>query len=90
MNYFVNFCNSRGLAARYYLAFGTEPIHDIVTLAEQVARDFPKAIFFTSELIFDNENFLTRLLHNQAPHVLQRRLHLDGLQMVILPMKLNA
>ena len=90
MKYFVNFCNSRGLAARYYLAFGTEPIHDIVTLAEQVARDFPKTIFFTSELIFEDENFLTRLLHNQAPHVLQRRLHLEGLQMVILPMKLNA
>ncbi|HXZ54052.1 MAG TPA: APC family permease [Burkholderiales bacterium] len=88
MNYFVNFCNSYGLAARYYLAFGTEPIQDIVTLAEQVARDFPSTIFFTSELIFEDESFLTRALHNQAPNVLQRRLHLEGLQMVILPMKL--
>jgi hypothetical protein len=43
-----------------------------------------------SKLIFDRENWLTRLLHNQAAMALQRRFHLRGMQMVILPMKLSA
>ena len=33
------------------------------------------------------DNWGTRLLHNQTVDVLQRRLHLRGMQMVILPMK---
>lgn len=90
LNYFVNFCNSYGLAAKYYLAFGTDPIEEIMGLCEQVRRDFPNTLFFTSKLIFDKESWLHRLLHNQAPAVLQNRLHSRGMQMIILPMLLTA
>ncbi len=89
LKYFVNFCNSYGLAAKYYLAFGTDPIEEIAKMSATVSRDFPSTIFFTSKIIFENENWFTRLLHNQAPLVLQNRLHLQGLQMIILPMKLD-
>jgi hypothetical protein len=58
-----------------------------IALAEQVHEDFPNCIFFASKLIFEQENWLIRLLHNQAALAIQRRLHLHGLQMVILPMK---
>jgi len=47
-------------------------------------------VFFTSKLIFDHDNWLTRLLHNQAATALQRQFHLRSMQMVILPMKLSA
>ena len=89
LKYFVNFCNSYGLAAKYYLAFGTDPIEEIAKMSATVSRDFPSTIFFTSKIIFENENWFTRLLHNQAPLVLQNRLHLQGMQMIILPMKLD-
>jgi hypothetical protein len=87
LTYFVNFCNSKGWAAKSYLAFGTDAIDEVTKLAEQVHEDFPNCIFFASKLIFEQENWLIRLLHNQAALALQRRLHLHGLQMVILPMK---
>jgi amino acid transporter len=90
LNYFVNFCNSHGLAAKAYLSFGTDPIEEITRLCDQVKREFPNTIFFTSKLIFEHENWFTRLLHNQAPMVLQNRLHLQGMQMVILPMRLST
>ncbi len=86
--YFVNFCHSHGLAAKSYLAFGTDAVEQIAELCDTVRNDFPGAIFFTSKLITENENFMTRMLHNQAALALQRRLHLDGIQMVILPMKI--
>jgi hypothetical protein len=53
-----------------------------------VHKEFPNCIFFTSKLIFEQENWLIRLLHNQAALAIQRPLHLRGLQMVILPMKI--
>jgi hypothetical protein len=59
-----------------------------VKLAEGVQKDFSNCAFFTSKLVFRNENWATRLLHNQTALVLQRRLHLNGMQMFILPMQL--
>ncbi|MBI4293513.1 MAG: amino acid permease [Betaproteobacteria bacterium] len=90
LSYFVNFCNSKGWAAKSFLSFGTDSIDEATRLAERVQADYPGAIFFTSKLIFERENLFIRLLHNQAPNVLQRRFHLRGMQMVILPLKLTT
>jgi len=89
LNYFVNFCNSNGLAAKAYVGFGTDAIEEFVRLAEEVQKEFPNTIFFTSKLIFRRDNWLIRLLHNQAALTIQRRLHLEGKQMVILPLQLE-
>lgn len=88
LDYFVNFCHSHGLAATSYLEFGTDAVDKISDLCERVNQDFPNAIFFTSKLIFQQENWFTKVLHNQAAMAIQRRLHFNGLQMVILPMKI--
>src|SRR4051812_27533159 len=90
LSYFVNYCNSKGWAARSYLSFGTDPIDEFTRLAQRVHAEFPNSIFFTSKLVFDRENWFVRLLHNQAATVQQRRFHLRGMQMVILPMKLSV
>lgn len=90
LRFFVNYCHSKGLAAKSYLSFGTDPIDGFVELCARVREEFPQAIFFTSKLIFRRDNWLLRLLHNQAALVLQERLHLAGMQMVILPMQVEA
>lgn len=90
LSYSFNFCHSKGWAAKSYLSFGTDPIEEFTRLAERVEAQFSNAIFFTSNLIFEVDNLFIRLLHNQAALALQRRFHLRGMQMVILPMKLNV
>jgi len=90
LRYFENFCHSNGLAAKSYLSFGTDPIDGFIELAARVREDFPNSIYFTSQLVFERDNFLVRLLHNQAALVMQQRLHLAGMQMVILPMKVET
>ena len=87
LEYFVDFCQSHGMAASSYLSFGTDAVDEVTKLCEDISGDFPNSIFFTSKLIFTSDNWFTRLLHNQAALAVQRRLHLEGLQMVILPMK---
>jgi hypothetical protein len=88
LNYFTRFCNRNGLAAMSYLAFGTDPMEELTKLAEEIKRDFPESIFFTSKLIFDRDNWYIRQLHSEAAVTLLRRLHLRNMAMVILPMKL--
>jgi len=87
LEFFVDFCQSHGMAASSYLGFGTDAVEEVTRMCEEISREFPHSIFFTSKLIFASDNWFTRLLHNQAALAAQRRLHLEGLQMVILPMK---
>jgi hypothetical protein len=56
-------------------------------LAQEVIAEYPNSVCFAAKLIFANDNLLIRWLHNQTALTMQRRLHLRGQQMVILPMK---
>ncbi|MFL9923334.1 APC family permease [Herbaspirillum lusitanum] len=87
LQFFVDFCRSHGMASRSYLGFGTDAVQEVTKLCHDISKEYPNAIFFTSKLIFEQDNWFIRLLHNQAALAIQRRLHFDGLQMVILPMK---
>jgi amino acid transporter len=89
LTYFINFCHQHGIAAKAYEAYGTDRVAELATLAEKVRDDFPNCVFFASKLIFVHDNWLTRWLHNQTPLAMQRILHLQGMQMVILPMKIG-
>ena len=88
LKFFADFCQSHGMASTSYLGFGTDAVVEITKMCEDISRQYPNSIFFTSKLIFEHDNWFTRLLHNQAALSIQRSLHFDGLQMVILPMKL--
>ncbi|NDU86031.1 MAG: amino acid permease [Ferrovum sp.] len=88
-DYYVNFCHQNGIAAKAYEAFGTDRVAELTKLAEQVHDAFPNCIFFASKLIFVHDNWLTRILHNQTALQMQRILHLQGMTMVILPMKVD-
>lgn len=85
---FVRFCRSHGVPATSRLAFGTDAVDTLTTLCRAVSVDYPNAVFFTSRLVFQRDHLFTRLLHDGAALAIQRRLHFDGLQMVILPMKI--
>ena len=90
LKYMLQFAHQQGIPATCFRDFGTDPVSKLTRLAEQISKEFPKSIFFASNLIFPKENGLKRLLHNATAQTLQRRLHLLGLQMVILPMKIGG
>jgi amino acid transporter len=86
--FYVDYCHANGLASTARFSLGTDRVDELVKLAEEIQREYPACVFFTSKLVFRNENWITRLLHNQTALALQRKLHLNGMQMVILPMQL--
>jgi amino acid transporter len=86
--FYVDYCHANGLAATARFSLGTDRVDELEKLAEGVQREYNNCVFFTSKLVFRNENWVTRLLHNQTALALQRRLHLSGMQVVILPMQL--
>lgn len=88
LQYFVDYCHQYGIAAEAYAAFGTDTVEELAKVAEKITRKYSNCIFFSSKLIFENDNFITRLLHNETAITLQRNLHLIGKELVILPMKI--
>ena len=41
-------------------------------MATEVAADFPNVVFFAGQLVFQEENFFTKLLHNQTAFLAQK------------------
>jgi len=76
-----------GLPADYRFIMGTEVVAETVRMAGEIAREFPRAIFFAGKLIFERERWFDRFLHNETAYALQRRLQFSGLQMVVLPVR---
>ncbi|HEY3303785.1 MAG TPA: APC family permease [Candidatus Binatia bacterium] len=84
---FVEFANCLGWYAEYRYSLGTDLIEELEKLCKSVAKDFPKTIFFAGKLVFQQEGFFTRLLHNHTPFTLEQRLQFEGMEMMILPIR---
>jgi amino acid transporter len=84
---FVDFANCLGWYAEYRYALGTDLMEELEKLCKSVAKEFPRSVFFAGKLVFQEENLLTRLLHNHTPFTLEQRLQFDGLEMMILPVR---
>ncbi len=85
---YKNYCNANGRFARAYVGYDTDIVEKLTQLTDRVAKDYPNAVFFGTKFIFDSENIFTQILFNHVPYIMQRRLHVKGLNMVILPMKI--
>ncbi|MGH7846145.1 MAG: APC family permease [Candidatus Binatia bacterium] len=84
---YVDYGNCLGWYAEYRLALGIDLIDELEKLCQTIAKDFPKVIFFAGRLIFEHETFFSRMLHNHTPMTLEQRLQFQGLQMIILPVR---
>lgn len=88
LDYFVRYCRQYQIPAESYAVFGTDIIGELEDLADEVANKYPSGIFFSSHLVFANENVFTRALHSHTPLILQHHLHFRGRELMILPMRL--
>jgi len=86
---YVGFAQSLGLHAEYRYMLGTEVVEEAESLCTQVAREFPRVVFFLGKLIFAKEKMYYRLLHNDTAFAIQRRLQFSGLQTVVLPIRIT-
>ncbi|MFN8769689.1 MAG: APC family permease [Neisseriaceae bacterium] len=82
------FCTEHDLPSEGLFSYGVNETEELIKLTDYIQQDYPNCIFFASKLVFVDENWWSRLLHNNTLNILQRELHLQGKQMVILPMKI--
>jgi hypothetical protein len=84
---YVAWAQGHGFKADYRMAVGTEAVETVEEICRQLAEEFPRAIFFMGRLIFREEKWFHRLLHNETPNAIQRRLQFQGIQAMVLPIR---
>jgi amino acid transporter len=79
-----------GVPATARAGVGTEAVAEVEKLCLAVAREFPNVVFFAGKLIFQRERWYHRLLHNETPLAVERRLRWVGKTMVTLPIRVRS
>lgn len=88
---YVDFARTRmGWAATSAYRVGTEAVSEIESVCRELLKQYPRSVFFAGKLIFREERWWQRALHNETAHSVQRRLEFDGATMVVLPVRMNA
>ena len=84
---YVALAQQLGLAAGARMSVGTEAVEEAEKLCVEVAHEFPHSVVFAGKLVFREERWFQRLLHNETAYVLQRRLQFAGLNAMVLPVR---
>jgi len=84
---YADFAHRLGFRAEMRYAIGREAVEQVVALAEEIRKEFPRAIFYLGQLVFENDRFYYRVLHNETAFAIQRRLQFKGLQAIVLPIR---
>lgn len=84
---YAAWARQHGFAAETRLAIGTETIETLESTLVDLSREFPRMIVFTGKLIFKEERWYQPILHSETANSLQRRLQFNGVQVVVLPVR---
>jgi hypothetical protein len=87
LNQYVEYANRLGLYAEGRYGIAADYADELTKLCLEVAKDFPRSVFFGGKLMFPEESILTRVLHSHVSYEIQRQLQFAGYTMVILPIK---
>ncbi len=84
---YVELAQRLGLAADFRMTIGTEVIDPAEELCLEIAKEFPRCLVFAGKLVFEEERWYQRVLHNETAYQLQRRLQFAGLNAMVLPVR---
>jgi hypothetical protein len=86
---YVEYAGWLGLPAESTFATGIEVAVEAEKLATDLIQKYPRSLFVAGQLIFEEDTFVTRILHNETAFMIQRRLQHAGVPMIVLPVRLN-
>jgi len=84
---YVQYMRRSGFFAEGMSGIGTDIVTEVVELAPQVMQKYPNAVFAGGQLVFPEDRFVYRLLHNYVVFAIQRRLYQAGYPFLVLPIR---
>ena len=71
------------------LAVGTEVPVEAEKMAADLIERYPRALFVAGQIIFEDDGFWNRALHNETAFMVQKRLQRRGIPMIVVPVRLD-
>jgi len=84
---YVDYMSRLGYYAEGYTAIGNDVVQEVMNLTPSIFERFPNCIVFGGQVVFREETFITRMLHNYLTFALQRRFYHEGTPFVIVPLR---
>jgi hypothetical protein len=84
---FVALARRWGFHSEHRMSLGVDVVDEVVHLCPALLREFPRAVFFAGQLVYEEPTFVTHLLHDQTGEMIQRRLQFEGLAVIMLPIR---
>lgn len=87
-NRYVSYMRAHGFNAECRTAIGVDVVDESVRIATELVKAYPRSIFFAGQLVFPEDTFFTRWLHNYSAFAIQRQFYTRGIPILILPIRL--
>lgn len=84
---YVELAQHMGYCSMFRYAIGTDVTGELENICKNLSSQFSDSFFFAGKLIFARENMFSKLLHNEVALEIQRRLLFQGLNMVVVPIR---
>lgn len=84
---YVTYMQSHGFYAEAVTSVAIDVVEEASKISEKILARFPQSIFFAGQLVFPEDSFFTRWLHNYSAFAMQRRFYHKGIPIVILPIR---
>jgi hypothetical protein len=86
---YEHYARSLGLPAASMFSVGTEVAVEVEKSAAELAARYPRALFVAGQLIFEEDTFWNRVLHNETAFMVQKRLQRRGMPMIVVPVRID-
>ena len=89
VNRYVELAHRLGVAATGRETLGTDPVADTAKLCIETAQAYPHPVIFGGKLVFEEETWYQRFLHNDIIYGIQKRIQAQNYPVVILPVRVG-
>ncbi len=84
---YLTHMHAHGYYAECFYSVGTDVVEELSQIAPRIIQRFPNAVFFGGQLVFPQDTFASRWLHNYTVFAVQRRFYRQGIPFVLLPIR---
>jgi len=84
---YATYMRKNGYYAEGLAQTGIDVVTEIGVLAPVIMKRFPSAMFIGGQLVFPQDRWVDRLLHNYVVFALQRKLYQSGYPFLVLPIR---
>jgi K+ transporter len=87
---YVRFIQGGGFHAEAINVIGTDVVEEVEKVVPEILKKYPQPVFFGGQLVFPQETFWSKWLHNYIVFALQRKFYHQGLPFLVMPIRVET